>query len=116
MAEEEAKAHFRQLTGREDGDYALLASHVPALRCDAFGNHHADAVLCCSIQGSSVVPLSLNSAAQARPLPADTEYPTFAAIIDADISPLQIRLKSMRFPASPLAWGYTAWPRCANPH
>lgn len=35
MAEEEAKAHFRQLTGREDGEHALFASDVAALRCDA---------------------------------------------------------------------------------
>ena len=71
-------------------------------------------MLCSSIQGSSVFTSSLNSAAQpvACLLPADTEYPTFTAHINADISPLQIRLKSMRFPASPLALGCTALPTC----
>ena len=72
-------------------------------------------MLCSNIQGSSVLTLGLNSAAQAvaRLLSADTEYPTFTALIDADIAPLQIRLKSMRFPASPLALGCTALPTCA---
>ena len=73
-------------------------------------------MLCSSLQGSSVSTSSLDSAAQAnaRLSPADSGYPTFTALIDADISPLHIRLKSMRFPASPLALGCTALPTCTT--